>query len=410
MGNNQKRNYAKLIVQSGLNVRKGQNVVIEVDVENEAFVKLVVEEAYASGAKQVVLRYTDARADVLRLKNQSIDEIKAVEHWERESIDAYLREDGCHLLLTTSHIGLLDDIDTNKLSAYQQRINELRNIVRHRISSNGIQFCIAPIPNIVWAKSVFKDLGEKEALKSFWKTLFKLCYMNKGEDPVATWNAHQARILIQRNKLNKLKIRQLRFRNALGTDLSIGLNEHAKWNGGSDVTQGKKTFSANIPSEEIFTSPDRLSVEGKVVASRPLYLAGSLIENFSLTFSSGKVIKIEAGKNKKLLEELIATDEGAAYLGEVALVETSSRVNQSGLLFYNTLLDENAACHLALGKAFACSVEGVRSTPDETWTKANLNVSSIHVDFMFGTPDLEIVATCADGSTIKLFENGNFKD
>lgn len=408
MGNNLKKNYARLLVRSGLNVQKGQNVVIEADVENETFAKMVVTEAYEAGAKQVMVRYTDARADYLRLKYQSVDEIRAVEHWERESIDVYLRDDGCHLLLTSSYVGLMDDIDTYKMSAYQQRTNELRNVVRHRVASNGVQFCIAPVPNTLWAKSLFKDLDEKEALKAFWKTIFRLCYMTKEEDPVSTWNDHQARILTQRNKLNHLKIRELNFRNSLGTDLTVGLNERARWNGGSDGAQGKKTFSANIPSEEVFTSPDRKSVNGKVVSSRPLYLAGRVIENFTLTFTDGKVSKIEAGRNKKLLEDLIATDEGSAYLGEVALVEASSNISQSGLLFYNTLLDENAACHLALGKGFASSIEGVRATPDETWTKANLNVSSIHVDFMFGTPDLEISATTSDGTTIKLFDHGDF--
>lgn len=408
MGNNLKKNYARLLVRSGLNVHKGQNVVIEVDVENEAFAKLVVAEAYDASAKQVIVRYTDARADYLRLKNQTVDEIRAVEHWERESIDAYLREDGCHLLLTSSYIGLLDDIDTYKLSAYQQRTNELRNVVRHRVASNGIQFCIAPVPNTLWAKSIFKNLDEKDALKAFWKTIFKLCYMTKDEDPVSTWNDHQARILIQRNKLNNLKIRELRFRNSLGTDLIVGLNERAKWNGGSEVAQGKKAYSANIPSEEVFTSPDRKNVNGKVVASRPLYLAGRAIEDFALTFTDGKVTKIDAGKNRKLLEDLIATDEGSAYLGEIALVETSSNISQSGLLFYNTLLDENASCHLALGKAFANSIEGARATPDDTWTKANLNISAIHVDFMFGTPDLEITATTADGTSVQLFQHGDF--
>lgn len=408
MGNNLKKNYARLLVRSGLNVHKGQNVVIEVDVENEAFAKLVVAEAYDASAKQVIVRYTDARADYLRLKNQTVDEIRAVEHWERESIDAYLREDGCHLLLTSSYIGLLDDIDTYKLSAYQQRTNELRNVVRHRVASNGIPFCIAPVPNTLWAKSIFKNLDEKEALKTFWKTIFKLCYMTKDEDPVTTWNEHQARILIQRNKLNNLKIRELRFRNSLGTDLTVGLNERAKWNGGSEVSQGRKAYSANIPSEEVFTSPDRKNVNGKVVASRPLYLAGRAIEDFALTFTDGKVTKIDAGKNRKLLEDLIATDEGSAYLGEIALVETSSNISQSGLLFYNTLLDENASCHLALGKAFASSIEGARATPDDTWTKANLNISAIHVDFMFGTPDLEITATTADGTSVQLFQHGDF--
>ncbi len=410
MGKDQKRKYAKLLVQSGLNVRKGQNVVIEADVENEAFAKLVLEEAYALGAKQVVIRYTDAYADLLRLQNQSADEVRAVEHWERESIDAYLREDGCHLLLTSSYVGLLDNVDANILSAYSQRINELRNVVRHRVSSNGIQFCIAPVPNKLWAKSVFPHLVEKDALKEFWRTLYKLCYMTKDQDPCVTWSEHMARIRIQRNKLNALKIRQLRFRNSLGTDLTVGLNELAKWNGGSDAVDGKREYNANIPTEEVFTSPDKFSVNGKVVASRPLVLAGSVIENFSFTFTNGKVTKIEAGKNKKLLEDLIASDAGACYLGEVALVETSSNISQSGLLFYNTLLDENAACHLALGKAFAGCIEGARATPDETWTKANLNVSLIHVDFMFGTPDLEIQAVMADGTTAKLFVNGNFAD
>jgi len=408
MGNNLKKNYARLLVRSGLNVHKGQNVVIEVDVENEAFAKMVVTEAYEAGAKQVLIRYTDARADFLRLKYQSVDEIRAVEHWERESIDAYLREDGCHLLLTSSYLGLMDDIDTYKMSAYQQRTNELRNVVRHRVASNGVQFCIAPVPNTLWARSLFKDLDEKDAIKAFWKTIFRLCYMTKDEDPVSTWNDHQTRILTQRNKLNNLKIRELRFRNSLGTDLTIGLNERARWNGGADVAQGKKTYSANIPSEEVFTSPDRKSVNGKVVSSRPLYLAGRVIENFTLTFAEGKVTKIEAGRNKKLLEDLIATDEGSSYLGEVALVEASSNISQSGLLFYNTLLDENAACHLALGKGFASSIEGARATPDETWTKANLNNSAIHVDFMFGTPDLEISAVTSDGSTIQLFAHGDF--
>ncbi len=408
MGSKQKQNYAKLLVRSGLNLHPGQNVVIEVDVENESFAKRVVEEAYLAGAKNVVVRYTDIRADLLRIQNQSVEEIRTVEHWERESIDAYLRDNGCHLLLTSTYIGLMDEIESDKASAYQQRVNELRNVVRHRMSSHGIQWCIAPVPNRLWAKVVFPHLDEKEALKTFWKTLFDLTYMSKDLDPVATWNAHQDKIRQQRNKLNALHLRELRFKNSLGTDLTVGLNERVKWSGGSDVSDKKVFFSANIPTEEVFTSPDKFKVDGKVVASRPLYVAGSLIEDFSLTFKNGKVVKVDAKKNKKLLEDLIATDEGSCYLGEVALVEHSSSISRSGLLFYNTLLDENAACHLALGKGFAGAVDGARATPDETWTKANLNVSSIHIDFMFGTPDLEISAACADGTIVKLFENGNY--
>lgn len=407
MGSKQKQEYARLLVKCGLNVQPGQNVVIDVDVENQAFAKMVVQEAYAAGAKHAIIRYTDIRADQLRIVNQSAADIKKVEHWERESIDTYLRENGCHLLLTSSYVGLLDDIGEDKAASYQQRTNELRNVVRHRMTTHKIQWCIAPVPNRLWAKALFPHLDEKDAIKAFWKTIFGLVYMDKDEDVVTTWLRHQERLCQVRNKLNGLRLRELHFKTSLGTDLTIGLSQHVRWSGGVDV-EGKKSFSANIPTEEVFTSPDKFKVDGKVVASRPLYVAGSLIEDFSLTFKNGKVVKVDAKKNKKLLEDLIATDEGSCYLGEVALVEHSSSISRSGLLFYNTLLDENAACHLALGKGFAGAVDGARATPDETWTKANLNVSSIHIDFMFGTPDLEISAACADGTIVKLFENGNY--
>jgi len=410
MGLKQLRSYAQLLVHSGLNIQPGQTVLIEVDVENEQFAKLVAEESYKAEAKQVVIRYTDAVLDKFKCEHQTVKQIREVEYWEREQLDRYVREGACSLLLTSSYLGLMDELDSEKATAYQQRSNELRNVIRHRIQTHHIQWCIAPVPNKYWAEVLFPKEDEKDAIEKFWKVLFKLMYMKKGEDPVENWNNHQLRIKTKRDWLNTLELKSLHFTNSIGTNLTIGLSDDHHWGGGIDEEEGTIAFSANMPTEEVFTSPDRFEVNGRVVSSRPLYLAGQIIDNFTLTFKDGEVVDVIAEKNLKVLKDLLLTDEGARYLGEVALVEHSSMISQSGMLFYNTLLDENAACHLALGKGFSGCVNGVNSVMDETWADHHLNVSGIHVDFMFGTYDMKVDAVTRSGSTIVLFENGNFAE
>ena len=410
MGLKQLRSYAQLLVRSGLNVQPGQTVLIEVDVENEHFAKLVAEESYKAEAKQVVIRYTDAVLDKFKCERQTAKQIREVEYWEREQLDRYVREGACSLLLTSSYLGLMDELDSEKATAYQQRSNELRNVIRHRIQTHHIQWCIAPVPNKYWAEVLFPKEDEQDAIEKFWKVLFKLMYMKKGEDPVENWNTHQLRIKTKRDWLNTLELKSLHFTNSIGTNLTIGLSDDHHWGGGIDEEEGTIAFSANMPTEEVFTSPDRFEVNGRVVSSRPLYLAGQIIDNFTLTFKDGEVVDVIAEKNLKVLKDLLLTDEGARYLGEVALVENSSMISQSGMLFYNTLLDENAACHLALGKGFSGCVNGVNSVMDESWADHHLNVSGIHVDFMFGTSDMKVDAVTRSGSTIVLFENGNFAE
>ena len=270
------------------------------------------------------------------------------------------------------------------------------------------QWCIAAVPGAAWAKKVFPHLSKHQAVEALWEAILATCRASEGMDAVAEWEAHNRELKARCAYLNALGIETLEYHASNGTDFTVGMIPEGRFAGGSEDTIGGATFHPNMPTEEVFISPMRGVAEGIVYASKPLSWQGELIENFSVRFHEGKAVEVHAEKGEELLKKMISMDEGASFLGECALVPWSSPINQTGLLFYNTLFDENACCHLALGMGFIDTIEGYENRTLEEMHAMGVNDSMIHVDFMIGTEDLSVVAHCRDGKTVKVFEKGTW--
>jgi len=397
--------YARLIVELGVNIKKGHYFIIQAPIEAKELVNKLSELAFAKGARDVVVFYEDIDLVLKRLENCQIDEIREVKQHEADSLRYYLEKGAVSLLLNTEYPYLFKDIDPDVMKAYGNYQNDLRNNIRYYMNHHNISWCIASYPNARWAQVIYPNLNKEEALTELTKVMYDICLINQ-DDPIKNWHRHVLRLGKISSKLNDLQLDRLHFTSENGTDLVVGLPENHQWHGGKESVD-YITFEPNIPTQEVFTSPDKFRVNGKVVASRPLALAGAIIEDFHFTFKDGKVVECKALKNEAVLKELISRDEGASYLGEVALVQYDSPISKSNLLFYNTLYDENAACHLALGNSFASSVKGCGSSNEEK-ASCNLNNSKIHIDFMFGCEDLSIVGYDKQGKEYQIFVAGNF--
>jgi aminopeptidase len=289
------------------------------------------------------------------------------------------------------------------LKATQTAVKEYMD----RLMSSKNTWSIAPIPSAAWAKMVFPDMPEEAAVEKLWEEILKAVKADK-EDPVAAWEEHKANLKKSMNFLNMNSFRKLHIKNSRGTDLVVELPEGHQWLGGSEFTDFGIEFLANMPTEEVFTLPVKTGVDGKAVSTKPLSYNGNIIDNFSITFKNGKITEYNAETGYDVLKSLVETDEGSHYLGEVALVPFDSAISQSGILFYNTLFDENASCHLAIGKAYLGCIKDAESKTKEQLEGLGINDSLTHVDFMIGSSDLEITGTTAEGKEVPVFKNGNF--
>lgn len=399
--------YARLLVEMGVHVKENQYLIVEAPVDAYPLVQKITEVAFEKKAKDVIVFYTDSYVDKERALNVSYEQLRTVPTWQAQSRDEYLNQGACSLLIKSAYPYLFEDVSEDASSALQAYTNELRNHIRAKIASDGIQWCIASYPNPCWAKALFPKDDEETALNKMFDAIYDICRIKFDNNPNEDWYEHFRRMGKYTKWLNTLQIDSLHFENSKGTDLVIGLHSNHQWNGG--IGEGEEIdFVANIPTEEISTSPDKHRVDGVVYATKPLELGGALVENFWIRFEKGRIVEVGGEKNIDLLKKIIETDEGSHYLGEVALVEYNSPISQSGLLFYNTLYDENASCHLAFGKGFSSSLKGLSATNYEAWEKVNLNFSSIHVDFMFGSEDMKITAKSRLADEIIVFSGGNF--
>ncbi len=397
--------YAHLLIEMGVNVQAGQYLIIEAPVDAYPLVQACCEVAFNRKAKDVIVFYSDAYVDKERCLNINSDEIKDVKDWQKDSRVYYLQQGACSLLIKSAYPYLYEDVSNVASSALQTFTNDLRNYIRSYIAKDNIAWCIASYPNPLWAQTLFPEDFPEIALTKMFDVIYGICRVRLNEDPLDNWKQHLSALSSYGNTLDALKLDRLHFENSLGTNLTIGLHPNARFSHGND---GVFRFVANIPTEEVSTSPDKYRVDGIVYASKPLELGGSIIEDFGFEFKSGKIIRYFAKKNLSLLENLIASDEGASYLGEVALVQEKSPIAQSGLLFFNTLYDENASCHLALGRGFPSCIEGCSSTDLNEWDQFHLNHSKIHIDFMFGTNDLKVTGYDKQNKIIPIFIDGNF--
>ncbi len=400
------RRYARLIARVGANIQKGQEVIIGCELDQPKFVELLVDECYKAGAKKVKVEFDHQPLEKLHVRHQTVTTLGKVEDWEKARLQHYVDVLPCRIYLDSADPDGLKGINQKKLAKAEQKSWP---IVKPYWDSmeNRYQWCIAAVPGAAWAKKLFPELPKGRAIEKLWEAI--LFTSRVTEDPEAAWAAHDKDLHDRCAYLNGLGIAELHYKGDNGTDLTVGLIPEGEFKGGGDRTKETGVFfNPNIPTEECFTSPMRGKAEGVVYATKPLSYRGELIENFSIRFENGKAVEVHAEKNQALLEQMIAMDEGAAYLGECALVPVDSPISESGMLFYNTLFDENAACHLALGMGFADTIRGFEDKTLEECRALGVNDSMNHEDFMIGYEGLDIDAVTRDGRTVPVFRRGKW--
>ena len=399
--------YAELLVKTGINLKKDQILVVRSPIDCAEFARAVVEVGFDAGAKDVVVFWSDeiySKIRYLKGPDALFDEMPS---WQKEFYLSYVRQDAAFLSISASDPDNFKDVDPLRIQRFARAFNAEVSEYRERLMNNENVWCVASVPTPAWAKKVYPEIAVEDAMSKLWEAIYEAVRVNT-PDPVAAWETHKNALKSQMAKLNALNLKSLHYTNTLGTNLRIELPEGHLWLGGSDLTPDGHEFIANMPTEEVFTAPKRDGVEGRVVSSMPLNFNGSLIDGFELTFKEGKVVDFKAEVGYEQLKRLLETDEGSAYLGEVALVQYDSPISNMGLLFYNTLFDENASCHLALGKAYPVCIKGGEHMDHDTLIKNGINHSITHEDFMIGTKDLKIVGLTATGETVEIFRDGNF--
>ena len=399
------REYAKLIVRRGVNVQKGQEVLICAGLDQPEFVAMVVEEAYKAKAKKVTVQWDYQPLDKLHYRYRTLKTLGTVEEWEKARQEHYCEALPCRIYLESDDPDGLKGINMEKMAKARQMQYPILKPYRDR-RENKDQWCIAAVPGAAWAKKVFPGMRTSTAMEKLWEAILTTSRVT--DDPVKAWDEHNADLQGRCDYLNSLHIRSLHYTAENGTDLTVGMIPEAVWCGGGETSLQGIFFNPNIPTEECFISPMRGQAEGIVYASKPLSYRGQLIENFSVRFKNGKVVEVKAEKGEELLKTMVSMDEGAAYLGECALVPQKSPISESGLLFYNTLFDENAACHLALGMGFADTIRDFQNKTLDECRALGVNDSMIHEDFMIGCDSMNIDAICEDGKVVPIFRGGNW--
>lgn len=399
--------YASLAVNIGVNIQKDNILVISSPIETAEFARLITEEAYKSGAKDVIVHYGDQKLTKIKLENSSLETISNIPEWQAESYNYYARQEACFISISASDPDGLKGVPVEKIGASQKaRTSALKEYFDNSMS-NKCRWCVLSVPTLSWAKKVFPKVSDDEAMESLWDVIFKTVRVDT-ENPVNAWKKHNAYLEEKIKFMNNNNFKSVHLKSANGTDLNIELPEGHIWAGASEGDVNGIPFNANIPTEEVFTLPKKTGVNGIVYSSKPLSYGGNLIDNFSITFKDGKAIDFTAETGYDVLKQMLESDEGAKYLGEVAFVPYNSPISNSKLIFFNTLFDENAACHLAFGRAYESCVKDADKYSEEELEKIGVNNSVIHVDFMIGTSDLEITGINKNGEAIQIFSNGNW--
>ena len=399
------RDYAKLIVRTGVNVQKGQTVLVYAGLDQPEFVQMVVEEAYKAKAKEVIVEWSYQPLTKTHVRYKSLKTMSTVYEWEKARLEYYCEVLPARIHLISSDPDGLKGVNMGKVSKANQATYPIVKPYRER-RENKEQWCIAAVPGAAWAKKVFPGLPKGKAVEKLWESI--LAASRVTEDPIKAWDEHNADLAKRCAYLNELNIRSLHYTADNGTDLTVGMIEEGRWCGGGDTSLQGIYFNPNIPTEECFISPKKGYAEGIVHSTMPLSYRGQLIDNFWLRFEGGKAVEVGAEVGEEQLKDMISMDEGAAYLGECALVPYDSPIRQSGIMFYNTLFDENAACHLAMGRGFTNVLKDYDKLSVKECYEKGINESMIHVDFMIGTADLSITAITRDGKRVPVFENGNW--
>ena len=399
------RKYANLIATCGVNVQPGQEVFIAADLDQPEFVKMLVEECYKRKAKKVIVDWSYQPLQKLHVRYRSLKTMSELPNYEEARWQHYVDTIPCRIYLLSEDPDGLNGVNQEKMAKAQQKRYPIIKKYRDQIE-NKYQWCIAAVPGVAWAKKLFPGMRASQAVEKLWEAILDTSRV--WDDPIAAWEEHNRDLHERCDYLNGLGIEKLHYTAGNGTDFTVGMIPEAQFSGGGENSLQGIYFNPNIPTEECFISPKRGEAEGIVYATKPLSYQGQLIDGFWIRFEGGKAVEWHADENEELLTKLINMDEGSCYLGECALVPYDSPICKSGLLFYNTLFDENAACHLALGMGFADTIKDFQNKTLEECRALGVNDSMIHEDFMIGSEDMNIDAVCRDGKTVPIFRNGNW--
>lgn len=400
--------YANLIVSFGANVQKGKPVKIKAPVEAIDFVRLLAKHAYERGVSEVVVAWSDDILTKEKYLHADEDVLKTYHDFQVEEMEYYLKNDVTNISIYAEDPELLKDVDPERIKmATAARQKKTKHLMKYTMN-DMVSWLVVSIPTPGWARKVYPDLSVDQAVEKLWDDIFNFCRISGDGKAIEKWEDHIETLNRRGKLLNEKQFKELRYKSDNGTDLKVGLCKNHIWMTAASYNDNNVRFIPNMPTEEIFTAPDRNNINGRLKSTKPLSYNGVLIDGMDLTFKDGKVIDFSAEKGEEALAMLLKMDEGASYLGEVALVPFDSPISNSNTIFYNTLFDENASCHFALGKAYPTNVEGGEKMSDEELVANGINDSAVHEDFMVGSSSLSIIGIAEDGSEFEIFKNGNF--
>ena len=401
------KKYADFIVRVGVNPQPGQTLIINCSLEAAPLARLCVRSAYEAGARDVLVNWSDNAVSRSRMELADEAALTDFKSWQLRRYLDYAESEGgvCVLHLLADDPEVYAGLDGGKISRVNAANRKFMEPWRSYTMNDRVQWSIAAMPSVPWAKKMFPELDADAAMEKLWQLIFDVCRVTDG-DPVHAWKAHLDRLTVLRDKMNAFDLESVHFRSSNGTDLTVGLAEEARWESAASKSEKGVVFLPNIPTEEVFTAPHKDKVNGIVYGTKPYVFNGQLIKGFHVTFRDGKVVEHGAEAGADLLGQLLDTDEGARHIGEVALVPASSPINRSGALFYSTLFDENAACHIAFGASYPGTTVGGTGLTKEQLLARGMNQSSLHEDVMIGAEDSEITGKCRDGRTVELFKDG----
>lgn len=406
MNKTMQKKYARLIARVGANIKKGQPVRIYAEADQHEFVTILVGECYKAGASRVEVDFSFQAITKLNYKHRSLKSLSEVPAWQEERLKLMVEEVPCRIYIESDDPDGLKGVNREKMQKSQMARYKVTKKYSDALE-NKDQWCIAAVPSYAWAKKVFPNETKNKAYNMLWDAILKTVYVTKDNDPEEAWKNHNADLKSRTAYLNEKKFDYLEYKSSNGTDFKAGLISGSHWCGGGENTLSGNFFNPNLPTEEVFISPKKGIAEGKLVSTKPLSYQGQIINNFSITFKDGKAVEWEAEEGKDLLDKMLSMDEGAKYLGELALIPYNSPIADTGILFYNTLFDENASCHVALGRGFCDTIDGFEDKSLEECQAMGVNDSMIHVDFMIGAPDLTITGY-KDGKAYPIFKEGNW--
>ncbi|HEM5984945.1 TPA: aminopeptidase [Streptococcus suis] len=399
--------YAKLLVSTGINVQPGHTVQLTIGVEQAELARLIVKEAYAHGAKEVLVNWLDDVIARERLVNVDVELLEQVHPQRITEMNYLLERKASRLVVLSEDPGAYDGVDPEKLSRNARALSQALQPMRQATQANKVSWTLGAASGLEWAKKVFPNAAsDEEAVDLLWDQIFKTCRIYE-EDPIKAWEEHEARLVAKAKVLNNEQFVKLHY-TAPGTDLVLGMPKNHLWEAAGSVNAQGEHFIANMPTEEVFTAPDYRVADGYVTSTKPLSYNGNIIEGIKVTFKDGEIVDVTAEKGDEVMKKLVFDNAGARGLGEVALVPDKSPISQSGVTFFNTLFDENASNHLAIGQAYAFSIEGGTEMSQEELKEAGLNRSDVHVDFMIGSNKMNIDGIREDGTRVPIFRDGEW--